>query len=96
MDDLLEVCLKKEQRAVTRFLWSKGVSGADIHRKLLTQYSDSELPRTGAYKLIEKFKSGRISPTHEEVIRHSSTSTKWQKHSARLRDANGVSEAYHR
>ena len=54
-------CTKKEQRAMTWFLWSEGVSGAEIHRKLLLQYEDSILHRTSVYKWIEKFKSGRTS-----------------------------------
>ena len=45
MADPLAVCTKEEQRAVIRFLWSEGVPGAEIHRRLPTQYGDSALPR---------------------------------------------------
>ena len=54
-------CTKDEQRAMIRFLLSEGVSGAEIHRRLLSQYKDSTLHRTSVYKWIEKFKIGRTS-----------------------------------
>ena len=58
-----------------RFLWSEGVSGAEIHRRLSTQYGDSVLPRRSVYEWIETFKSGRTSVKHEEGAGSPSTST---------------------
>jgi len=71
----LAVCTKEEQRAVTRFLWSEGVPGAEIHRRLSTQYGDSAVPHRSVYEWIEKFKSGRTNVTHEEGAGRPSTST---------------------
>jgi len=48
------VCTKEEQRAVIRFLWSEGVPGAEIHRRLSTQYGDSALPRRSVYESISQ------------------------------------------
>ena len=75
----LAVCTKEEQRAVIRFLCSKGVPGAEIHRRLSTQYGDSALPRRSVYEWIEKFKSGRTNVTHEEGAGRPSTSTTNEK-----------------
>ena len=61
----LSVCTMEEQRSVIRFLWSKGVSGAEIHRRLSAQYGDSVLPQRGVYEWTEKFKNGRTSVKHE-------------------------------
>ncbi|PNF16850.1 hypothetical protein B7P43_G06769 [Cryptotermes secundus] len=55
----LIVCTMEEQRTVVRFLWLEGMSVAEIHRKLSTQYGDSALPRRRVYECIEKFKSDR-------------------------------------
>ena len=52
----LSVCTKEEQRSVIRFLWSEGVSGAEIHRRLSAQYGNRVLPQRGVYEWIEKFK----------------------------------------
>jgi hypothetical protein len=71
----LAVCTKEEQRAVIRILWSEGVSGAEIHRRLSTQYGNSALPHRSVYESIEKIKSGRTSVTHEEGARRPSTTT---------------------
>ena len=68
-------CTKEEQRAMIRFLWSEGVSGAEIHRRLLSQYVDSTLQRTTVYKWVEKFKSGRTSVTRKEGARSLKTAT---------------------
>ena len=64
---------------MNRFLWSEGVPGAEIHRKLSTQYGDSALPRGSVYEWIEKFKSGRTNVTHEEQAGRPSTSTADEK-----------------
>ena len=71
----LAVCTKQEQRAVIRFLWLEGVPGAEIHRRLSTQYGDSAVPRRSVYEWIEKFKSGWTKVTHEEGAGRRSTST---------------------
>jgi len=75
----LAVCTKEEQRAVIRFLWSEGVLGAEIHRRLSTQYRDSALPCRSVYEWIEKFKSGRTNATHEEGAGRLSTSATDEK-----------------
>ena len=62
----LSICTKEEQRSVIRFLWSEGVSGAEIHRRLLVQYGNSCLPQRSVYEWIEKFKNGRTSVTQNE------------------------------
>lgn len=62
----LSICTKEEQRSVIRFLWSEGVSGAEIHRRLSVQYGNSVLPQRSVYEWIEKFKNGRTSVTHNE------------------------------
>lgn len=70
----LSVCTKEEQRAVIRFLWSEGVPGAQIHRRLLAQYGTSVLPESSVYKWITKFKDGRSSVTQKEGAGRPSTS----------------------
>jgi hypothetical protein len=70
------VCSKEEQRAVIRFLWSESVPGAEIHRRLSTQYRDSAHCE---YEWTEKFKSGRTNVTHEEGAGCLSTSTTDEK-----------------
>jgi hypothetical protein len=79
MAALLAMCTKEVQRSVIRFLWSEGVSGAEIHRRLSTQHGDSALPRRSVYEWIEKFKSGLTSVTHEEGAGLPSTSTTDEK-----------------
>ena len=61
----LSVCTKEEQRSVIRFLWSEGVSGAEIHRRLSAQHWNSVLPQRSVYEWIEKLKNVRTSVTHE-------------------------------
>lgn len=51
-----------------RFLWSEGVSRAEIPR---LKYSDGALPRRSVYEGIEKFKSARSSATTGERIQQS-------------------------
>jgi transposase len=71
----LSVCTKEEQRSVIRFLWSEGVSEAEIHRRLSAQYGNSVLPQRSVYEWIEKLKNGRTSVTHEEGAGRPSTAT---------------------
>jgi hypothetical protein len=52
----LSVCTKEEQRSVIRFLWSEGVSGAEIHRRLSAKNGKSVLPQRSANEWIEKLK----------------------------------------
>jgi hypothetical protein len=54
---------------------SKGVTGAEIHRKLSAQYGDSVLPQLIVYEWIEMFQNGRTNVTEAEQSRRSSTST---------------------
>ena len=65
MADPLSVCTKEEQRSVIRFLWSEGVSGAEIHGRLSAQHGNSVLLQRGVYEWLEKLKNGRTSVTHE-------------------------------
>jgi transposase len=58
MNAPLAVCTKEEQRSVIRFLWSEGVSGAEIHRRLTEQYGNSVLSQRTVYEWIERFKNG--------------------------------------
>jgi len=62
----LLVCRKEEQRGVICFLWSEGVTGAEIHRRLSAQYGDNALPRRSVYEWIEKFQHGRTSVKDEK------------------------------
>ena len=62
-----------------QFVWSEGVLGAEIHRRLSTQYGDSAVPRRSKYEWIEKFKSGRTNVTHEGEAGCPSTSTTDEK-----------------
>jgi len=62
----LSVCTKEEQRGVIRFLWTEGVTGVQINRRLSAQYGDSALPRRSVYEWIERFQHGRTSVKDEE------------------------------
>jgi transposase len=62
----LSICTKEEQRSVIRFLWSEGVSGAEIHRRLSAQYGNSVLPQRSVYEWIEKLQNDRTVVTHQE------------------------------
>ena len=70
----LSMCTKEEQRGVIPFLWSEGVQGAEIHRRLSAQYEDSALPRQSVYEWIEKFQHGQTSLKDEERVGHPSAS----------------------
>jgi len=69
----LSVCTK-EQCGVIHFLWSEGVPGAEIHRRLSAQCGDSAIPRRSVYEWIEKFQHGRTSLKEEERAGRPSTS----------------------
>ena len=56
------------------FLWSEGVPGAEIHRRLSSQYGDSALPLRSVHEWIEKFQHGRTSLKDEERAGRPSTS----------------------
>jgi len=70
----ISVFTKGEQRGVIRFLSSEGVTGAQIHQRLLAQYGDSALPRRSVYEWIQKFQEGRTSVKDEERTGRPSTS----------------------
>jgi hypothetical protein len=55
MAALLAVCTKEEQRAVIRFLRSEGVSGAEIHRRLSTQYGNSRSVYEICQRLLDRY-----------------------------------------
>ena len=69
----------EQQRAVLRFLLSEGVSGAEIHRRLVSQFKDNALHRANVYRWIDKFKSGRTSVTPKQGAGRPSTSTTDEK-----------------
>ncbi|KAM9455822.1 protein GVQW3-like [Clarias gariepinus] len=75
MDAPLVICTKEEQRAVIRFLWSEGVPGAVIYRRLCAQYGENVLSRRTVYEWIERFKEGRASVSHQEGAGRPATST---------------------
>lgn len=62
----LALCTKEERRAVIRFLWWEGVSGAEIYRRFLSQYEDIAQPRRNVYEWTEKFKCNRTCEMHEK------------------------------
>ena len=64
----LPVCTKEEESSVIRFLWSEGVSGAEIHRRLSAQYGNSVLRHQSVYEWIGRFKNGRTIVTHESNL----------------------------
>lgn len=43
-DTLLITCTKEEKNAVIKFLWTEGVRGVEIHKRLSAQQGDSVLP----------------------------------------------------
>ena len=79
MDAPLAQCTRNEQRALVRFLWSKGSPGAEIHKRLFAQYGVNALSKRTVYEKIEKFKSGRINVKHAEEAVCPSTSTSEEK-----------------
>ena len=79
MDAPLAQCTREEQRALARFLWLKGSSGAEIHKKLIAQYRDNALSERKIHEWIEKFKSGRRSVKNAEGAGRPSTSTSEEK-----------------
>lgn len=48
------------------FLWTKGVSGCEMHRRMSVQYGNSVMSQQNVYRLIERFNNGCISMKHEE------------------------------
>ena len=70
----LSVCTKEEQRGMILFLWSEGVTGAEIHRRLSAQYGDIAIPRRSVYEWIKKFQHGRTSVKDKERAGRPSTS----------------------
>ena len=55
-------------RGVIRFLWSEGVTGAEINRRLSAQYGDSALPQRSVYEWIERFQHGREQDVHQHPL----------------------------
>ncbi|GBL74452.1 hypothetical protein AVEN_228958-1 [Araneus ventricosus] len=45
----LEECTLEEQRSVARFLWAKGLPANDIHKEMLSVYSENCLCCQAAY-----------------------------------------------
>ncbi|XP_066946989.1 protein GVQW3-like [Macrobrachium rosenbergii] len=75
MDAPISICTKEEQRSVIRFLWSEGVPGAEIHRRLSVQYGGNVLPRRSVYEWNEQFKSDRTSVEDEKRDGRPATAT---------------------
>lgn len=59
---------KEEKRTVILFIWPEVMPLAEIHRNLLTQYSDSGLLLIIEHNWMEKFKIGwsRVTPEKEQ------------------------------
>jgi len=78
MDAPLSMCTKEEQRGVIRFLWSEGVTGAEIHQRLSAQYGDRALPWRSVYEWIHGMETSGI--TSEEKIQESTLCEKSDAH----------------
>jgi hypothetical protein len=74
---------------VIRFLWSEGVSGAEKHRRLSTQYGNSALPRRSAYEICQRLVDcydnegkeeslSRIVTGDETLVHHYEPESKWE------------------
>jgi hypothetical protein len=50
---------KEEQRAVLRFLWTKGLNAKDIHKEMIPVYGGKCLSRKAVHNWVEKFYQGR-------------------------------------
>jgi hypothetical protein len=57
----LEVCTKNKKRGTVRFLVSKGMKGAEIHRQLATKYGQNCLQQWSVYEWTEMFKSSQTT-----------------------------------
>ena len=66
MATILTECTTKEQRAVVRFLWAKGLPAKDIHKKMLPVYFDKCLSRKAVHSWVENF-SQRRSKIVDEI-----------------------------
>lgn len=53
-----------ERKAVTLFLWAKGLSGCEMHRRMSVQYRNSVVSKQSVYRW--SFKNGWISIKHKE------------------------------
>jgi hypothetical protein len=57
----IEDCIKDKQHAIIRFLVSKGMKGAEIHRQLAAKYGENCLPQWSVCEWITMFKNSRTS-----------------------------------
>jgi hypothetical protein len=62
----LSIYTKEAQYTVIRFLWTEGVLGAEVHRRLSAQYESSALPQQSMYKWIIMFKNSHRIVTDEQ------------------------------
>jgi len=52
---------RKEQRAVIRFFWAKGLSASEIHKEISPIYGEKYFKRPAVHCWCEKFSTGRES-----------------------------------
>jgi hypothetical protein len=64
MEAPLFIYTKEEQWTVICFLWAKGVSGCEMHRRMSVQCRNSVVSKQSIYKW--RFKNGWISIKHKE------------------------------
>jgi len=73
----------EEQSGVVQFLWAEGVKPVENHRRILTQYGQSNMSKRKVYEWVEMFKSCRTRVTDEGRSGRPSTSRKQDHKSSR-------------
>src|ERR1043166_8304979 len=71
----LENLSREENRSVIRFLWTKHVSAAEIHRQLVEVYGETVMSRQHVAEWCRKFAAGREKVTDEDRSGRPSTAT---------------------
>jgi hypothetical protein len=67
MVTVLVQCIKKEQRSVVRFLWTKGLNSKDIHKEIFPVYGGKCLSRKAVHDWVGKFFQGRSKVADDET-----------------------------
>ena len=57
-----------EQRGVVWFLWAKDMAAKDIHKKMLSMYSEHCLSRQAVHNWVQKFSEGRTCIEDEHQV----------------------------
>jgi hypothetical protein len=60
MATVLEACTTEEQHSVVHFLWAKGLSARDIHKKMFCVYGGKRLSHKAIHIWVDKFSQGRL------------------------------------